>query len=112
VGDRAFCAFAHLALLRQQHGHAVGRVHQHQLVDFTPSRPHQGATPVRARKGVPRSRWLGQLGGMDQLVAWVKPVACPPWMTADQFAALPQELCVRALRYPVGQPGFRTRTVT
>src|SRR5262249_31691213 len=35
-----------------------------------------------------------------------------PWMTADQFAALPQELCVRELRYPIGQPGFRTRTVT
>jgi hypothetical protein len=33
-------------------------------------------------------------------------------MTADQFAALPQELCVRELRYPIGQPGFRTRTVT
>jgi hypothetical protein len=33
-------------------------------------------------------------------------------MTVDQFAALPQELCVRELRYPIGQPGFRTRTVT
>jgi hypothetical protein len=33
-------------------------------------------------------------------------------MTADQFAALPQELRVRELRYPIVQPGFRTRTVT
>ncbi len=49
---------------------------------------------------------------MDQLVAWVKPGQRPPWMTADHFAALPQELCVRALRDPIGQPGFRTRTVT
>lgn len=112
VGDRAFCSFAHLALLHQQHCHAVVRVHQNQLVDFTPSRPHKVATPVRARKGVPRSRWLRQLGGMDQLVAWVKPGQRPPWMTADHFAALPQELCVRELRYPMGQPGVRTRTVT
>ena len=112
VADRGFCSFAHLALLRHQHCHAVIRVHQNQLVDFTPSRPHKVATPVRARQGVPRSRWLCHLGGLDQLVAWVKPVQRPPWMTVDQFAALPQELCVRELRYPIGQPGFRTRTVT
>jgi Transposase DDE domain len=112
VADRGFCSFAHLALLHQQHLHAVMRVHHKQLVDFTPSRPHKVVTPARARKGVPRSRWLRQLGGLDQLVAWVKPVQRPPWMTADQFAALPQELCVRELQYLIGQPGFRTRTVT
>jgi len=81
VGDRAFCSFAHLALLRQHGLHAVFRIHQRQMVDFTPSRPHTTPTPPPGHKGLPRSRWLRQLGGTDQLVEWVKPVRLPthPW---------------------------------
>ena len=33
-------------------------------------------------------------------------------MTAQEYAALPERQVVRELRYPVGQPGFRTRWVT
>jgi len=33
-------------------------------------------------------------------------------MTAEEYAALPETLAVRELRYRVGRPGFRTRTVT
>ena len=33
-------------------------------------------------------------------------------MTAEEYAALPETLTVRELRYEVGRPGFRTRTVT
>src|SRR5712691_8444983 len=68
VGDRAFCSFAHLALLRQHGLHAVFRVHQKQIVDFTPSRPHTTPKAPATQKGLPRSRWLRQLGGTDQLV--------------------------------------------
>src|SRR5713101_7775424 len=99
VGDRAFCSFAHLALLRQQDLHALFRVHQKQIVDFTPSRPHTVPKPPRAQKGVPRSRWLRQLGGTDQLGEWVKPlrfpVHPPAWMTPELFASFPAVLCVR-----------------
>ena len=116
VGDRAFCSFVHLALLRQQELHAVWRVHQKQIVDFTPSRPHTAPTPHTAQKGLPRSRWLRQLGVTDQLVEWVKPVRPPvhppAWLTPTLFAALPAVLCVRELRYRVAQAGFRTRMVT
>ena len=116
VGDRAFGSFAHLALLRHQGLHAVFRVHQKQLVDFTPARPHTGAKPPATQKGLPRSRWLRQLGGTDQLVEWVKPVRLPvhppAWMTPALFATLPAVLCVRALRYRVAQAGLRTQTVT
>jgi DDE family transposase len=116
VGDRAFCSFAHLALLRQQDLHALFRVHQKQIVDFTPSRPHTVAKAPRAQKGVPRSRWLRQLGGTDQLVEWVKPLRPPghppAWMTPELFASFPATLCVRELRYRVAQAGFRTQTVT
>ena len=116
VGDRAFCSFAHLALLRQQGLHAVFRVHQKQIVDFTPSRPHTTSKPQAAQKGLPRSRWLCQLGVTDQLVEWVKPVRPPvhppAWLTPTLWASLPEVLCVRELRYRVTQAGFRTQTVT
>jgi hypothetical protein len=116
VGDRAFCSFAHLALLRQHELHAVFRIDQRQIVDFTPSRPHTAPTPPPGHKGLPRSRWLRQLGGTDQLVEWVKPVRLPvhppEWLTPEVFAALPAVLCVRELRYRVPHAGFRTQTVT
>ena len=115
VGDRAFCSFAHLALLRQHDLHAVFRAHQRQIVDFTPSRPHTTPKPPAAQKGLPRSRWLRQLGGTDQLVEWVKPVRLPThppeWLTPEVFAALPAVLCVRERRYRVPHAGFRTQTV-
>ena len=77
VGDRAFCAFAHLAFLRQQDLHGVFRIHQTQLVDFTPFRPHTVPKAPAAQQGLPRSRWLRQLGVTDPLVEWVKPVRPP-----------------------------------
>ena len=116
VGERAFCSFAHLALLRQQGLHAVFRVHQRHMVDCTPSRPHTTPKPSAAQKGLPRSRWLRQLGVTDQRVEWVKPVRPPghppTWLTPALFAALPAVLCVREVRYRVAPAGFRTQTVT
>ncbi len=116
VGDRAFCAWAHLALRHPQALHAVCRVHQQQMVDFPPARPHTTPKPRAVQKGLPRSRWLRQLGVTDPRVAWVKPVRPPvpppAWMTPELLATLPAVLCVRALRSRVAHAGFRTQTVT
>jgi Transposase DDE domain. len=111
VGDRGFCSFAHLALLAAREVHAVFRVHQKQIVDFTPGRPHarRGHDDTR---GLPRSRWIRALGTLDQIVEWLKPATPPDWMTREAFAALPALLTVRELRYAIGRPGFRTRQVT
>jgi hypothetical protein len=49
---------------------------------------------------------------MDQLVEWFKPEQKPQWMSEEKFATLPNSLILRELRYRVGQPGFRTETVT
>ena len=49
---------------------------------------------------------------LDQVVEWFKPEGRPGWMTAERYAALPETLTARELRYQVGRPGFRTRTVT
>lgn len=40
IADRGFCSYVHLALLFQRGVQAVLRVHQKQIVDFTPGRPH------------------------------------------------------------------------
>jgi hypothetical protein len=112
VGDRGFCSFVHLAMLAKDGVFALFRMHQRQIVDFTPNRPHAHPGEKRAAKGLPRSRWLRSLGVLDQVVEWFKPVEPPGWMTAEEYAALPETLIVRELRYQVGRPGFRTRTVT
>jgi hypothetical protein len=112
VGDRGFCSFAHLAMLTRCGVDAVFRVHQRQIIDFTPGRRHAPPGVKTGTKGLPRSRWSRRLGVLDQVVEWFKPEVRPEWMTAEEYAKLPDKLIVRELRYQVGRRGFRTRTVT
>ncbi len=113
VADRGFCSYAHLALLVQAGVHAVFRMHQKHIVDFTPGRPHvEPRTRGKGHKGQPRSGWLQQLGEHDQLVHWLKPLACPQWMDEEQFAHLPDRLEVRELQYRVHRKGFRVTRIT
>ena len=113
LGDRAFCSFAHLALLVSGGIHAVFRAHQKLIVDFTPGRAHVASRHARAaEKGRPRSRWISQLGRQDQIVEWFRPSQRPSWMSAETFASLPAALRVRELRYEIARPGFRVRQVT
>lgn len=114
VGDRGFCSYAHLALLASHGVHAVFRMHPKQIVDFTPGRPHvePGKRGAKGQKGLPRSRWVHQLGKQDQIVHGLKPTTIPQWMTPQQYAALPESLEVRELRYSVHQKGFRVKSIT
>lgn len=82
LGDRAFCSFAHFALLQARGVFACMRLHQ--------SRKNQ--TPGRQR--------------------WEKKKnACPPWMDAQQYASLPEFIDVRIVAYTVEQKGFRSRKI-
>lgn len=112
VADRGFCSFAHLSLLISQGVHAVFRLHQKQIVDFTPGRAHARPGQKRVPKGMPRSRWIRAYGLRDQVVESFKPVVCPAWLSAAQFQAMPESILVRELRYRIEAPGFRTRAVT
>src|SRR5947207_1256922 len=112
VADRGFCSFAHLAMLMSQGVHAVFRLHQKQIVDFTPGRAHARPCQKRAPKGMPRSRWIRACGLMDQVVESFKPVVRPEWMSEAEYRALPESITVRELRYRITAPGFRTREVT
>ena len=112
VADRGFCSFAHLALLMAKGAHAVFRLHQKQIVDFTPGRAHARPRQKGVPKGMLRSRWVSACGLMDQVVEYVKPAQCPKWMSEDEYRVLPESIVVRELRYRIAAPGFRTREVT
>jgi len=73
-------------------------------------RPGGRRTP--AVKGRPRSRWLTTLGVKDHLVTWLKPKTGPSWLTRETWAALPETLGLREVRYGIDTPGFRTRQMT
>jgi hypothetical protein len=114
LGDRAFGSFGHVALLISRGLHGIFRAHQKLIVDFTPGRPH--AVPGRDKsdraKGKPRSKWIASLGALDQIVEWFRPVEVPAWLTPEAWAALPETIRVRELRYTIARPGFRVRSVT
>jgi hypothetical protein len=111
VADRGFCSYVHLALVLRASLHAVFRIHQRQKVDFTADRPHNKPGKKR-RKGMPYSRWLRATAVDDQIVEWFKPKQCPKWMNAEQFAALPEAIIVREVRYRITQRGFRCEQMT
>jgi hypothetical protein len=128
VADRAFCSYAHLAVLQGRGIGAVLRVHGSQRVDFTPGRRHRSWRTRRANRASsqrcrqpqrqrtrtlpPTSRWVKSLGSNDQIVVWFKPQDRPDWLSPEGYAALPEELTVRELRYQVDVPGFRVQAVT
>jgi len=87
--DRYLCSYMEIALVRQQGVDFVGRMHSHRKVDF--------------RRGE-------QLGCYDHVVPWSKP-ARPPWMSREQYAAIPATLSIREFRYRIVRPGYRTRTI-
>jgi hypothetical protein len=81
LGDRAFCSFAHFALLQARGVLACMRLHQ-------------------ARKGQTHGRQL-----------WKRPGKRPTWMDAAQYALLPESIEVRIVQYTVAHKGFRSRKV-
>jgi hypothetical protein len=100
LGDRAFASFVHLALLLAQSCHGVFRAHQRLAWKIaTPSKGHM------------RGRILRTLNREDRLVVYRKPGLRPVWISVEDYAALPDEITVRELRYHVSRKGFRSRTM-
>lgn len=112
IADRGFCSYAHIGLLLQAGLHAVFRLHQKQLVDFRIGRMHSPPRgPYKNIKGLPKTRWIKWLGTLDQQVEYFKPKELPDWLDAETYAALPESLVLRELRYRIEQPGCRTREI-
>lgn len=113
VGDRGLSSFVHLALLGLRGVFGLFRTHQLQIVNFRSGRRHATRqTRKRGEKGLPTSKWIQRLGKHDQLVEYPKPKTCPKWMKAEEYAALPESIRVREVRYKIAIPGRRTRQVT
>jgi len=81
LGDRAFCSFAHLALLQERGVFVCVRLHQRRK------------TKTRGRQ------------------CWEKPKEPPVWMDAAQYAALPEFVEVRIVQYTIAHKGYRTQEV-
>ncbi len=89
LADRYYCSYFMIALLMARGIDVVFRLHQQRAYDFRRGR---------------------RLGHGDHVVVWHKP-AKPRWMDAEQYAALPDTLTIREVRYAVNQPGFRVREI-
>lgn len=90
LGDRFYGSFWELALLDQKKAFGVFRVNASRRIDF--------------RKGT-------RLGKNDHLVVWLKPKKIPSGMDAATYAALPEGIVVREVKFQVEQKGFRTKEV-
>ncbi|NTV37542.1 MAG: IS4 family transposase, partial [Anaerolineaceae bacterium] len=89
VGDRGFCSFADICLLKQRDVECVLRI-------FNRKPDYQTGE---------------RLGKRDHIVEWTKPKVQPAGMSAEEYAALPEKLRVREVRIVVEQKGFRSKTL-
>lgn len=91
IGDRGFGCFPVIALL------------QHTLaVDFI----------GRTTRRIDGRRRRQRLGRNDWLIEWKKGPKASPWMSLQQWQALPATLTLRAVKGSLYQKGFRVRQVT
>jgi hypothetical protein len=89
LADRYFSGWFDIALLRQRDVDIVVRKHQLRRTDFRTGK---------------------RLGKEDHLVVWSRPQR-PPWMSLEQYLALPANLTLREVHVRVSQPGMRTKSL-
>jgi hypothetical protein len=91
LGDRAYGDYVTLAGLPQQGVDVVARLHQARKVDFR-----------RAKR----------LGHQDGVFVWRKGGLQSTILTPEQWAALPDEIQVRLVRFTAACRGFRSQPIT
>jgi hypothetical protein len=90
LGDRLFCTYCDIAELQAKGVDVVVRLHASRRADFRRGR---------------------RLGRDDHVVVWRKPAKAPQHLSAEAFAALPEELHLREVRVRVAIPGFRVKVL-
>lgn len=90
IGDRGFGSYPVIALLQ----HTLG-------VDFI----------GRTTRRIDGRKRLKQLGRNDWLMEWQKGPNASPWMSLEQWQALPATLILRVVKGAVCQKGFRVRQI-
>jgi IS4 transposase len=89
LGDRCYCSYFMIALLKELGVDFVVRLHQARTADFRCGR---------------------RLGSGDHLVEWIRP-ARPEWMDQETYDRMPTSIEVREVLVHVNQPGFRTNSL-
>jgi putative transposase len=89
VADRYYCSFLMIALFSQRKVDVCARLHQRRRADF--------------RRGQ-------RLGPDDHLILWKKPPR-PEWMDETTYAAIPDTLTLREMRYCIVVPGRRVQVL-
>jgi hypothetical protein len=89
LGDRLMSGWVGMLLLKQRGVDTVSRLSAHRRADFRRGR---------------------RLGRDDHLVVWKKPTSIRS-VDRPTYNTLPDSITVRAARFRVAQPGFRTRSV-
>jgi len=91
VGDRVYCTYVDLCLLKIRAVDALFGVHAARKVDF--------------RKGQ-------RLAQHDHLFTWKKPLQCPKGLSRESYQSLPPTLEIRVIRFAIHRPGFRAQAMT
>ena len=109
IGDRAFCSFAHLAVLGGLGVDALFRLHQ-QRKDHRPVRRKR-----RRRRPdgnvILEPTLVRRISRHDRIVEWIRPMKVPPWLTRAQLRRLPRTLQIRIIRFSVSRRGWRTKSI-
>lgn len=92
VADRAFCSFAHVALLFSRGAHALLR--KHYALKFSKKQLLQ-KTPI-----------------LDFVTEWRKPRKPCRWMSKAQHSKLLDQITVRIISYRIAPRGFRSKQIT
>ena len=109
IGDRAFGSWTHLALLISKGIHALFPIHQRRIPQSERRqrprrrllRRRRGGANARSR----RRRNLQPRPPLDCRQVWPKPRLKPAWISAEEYAALPESITVRVIRRTVRRPG-------
>jgi putative transposase len=89
LGDRCYCSYFTIALLKELGVDFVVRLHQARTADFRRGR---------------------RLGTGDHLVEWIRP-ARPAWMDEETYDRMPASIELREVLVHVNQPGFRAASL-
>lgn len=89
LGDRCYCSYFMIALLKELGVDFVVRLHQRRAADF--------------RRGQ-------RIGKGDHLVEWSRPVK-PAWMDQETYQRIPASIELREVLVKVDRPGFRCESL-
>lgn len=89
VGDRGFCSYSDIYLLKERGVDTVFRLGACRTSDF---------------------RGGKSLGKYDHLIEWKRPCVRPKWISADTWKCIPKTMILREVKVQIAAKGFRVET--